>query len=105
MGLHLPMLDHQRSSFGGSSYSRAYTPYGATAFAEGPTLGFCGQLCERPMGTYQLGNGYRCYSPTALRFLSPDRHSPFGRGGSTHMAIVLVIQSIGVILVGAGGDW
>ena len=81
MGLHLPMLDHQRSSFGGSSYSRAYTPYGATAFAEGPTLGFCGQLCERPMGTYQLGNGYRCYSPTALRFLSPDRHSPFGRGG------------------------
>ncbi|MFT0865165.1 RHS repeat-associated core domain-containing protein [Pseudomonas sp. CAM1A] len=78
---HLPMLDHQRSSFGGSSYSRAYTPYGAAAFAEGPTLGFCGQLCERPMGTYQLGNGYRCYSPTALRFLSPDRFSPFGRGG------------------------
>lgn len=81
MSLYLPMLDHQRSSFGGSSYSRAYTPYGAAAVAEGPTLGFCGQLCERPMGIYQLGNGYRCYSPTVLRFLSPDQLSPFGDGG------------------------
>ncbi|WP_244670936.1 RHS repeat-associated core domain-containing protein [Pseudomonas sp. RtIB026] len=81
MSLYLPMLDHQRSSFGGRTYSRAYTPYGAAAFVEGPILGFCGQLWERPMGIYQLGNGYRCYSPTALRFLSPDQLSPFGDGG------------------------
>ncbi|WP_225933106.1 RHS repeat-associated core domain-containing protein [Pseudomonas maumuensis] len=81
MSLSLAMLDHQRSSFGASTYFRAYTPYGAAAMAGGPVLGFCGQLRERPMGIYQLGSGYRCYSPTALRFLSPDRFSPFGRGG------------------------
>ncbi|WP_232968021.1 RHS repeat-associated core domain-containing protein [Pseudomonas sp. CCOS 191] len=81
MSLYLPMLDHQRSPFSGSTYFRAYTPYGAAAVAGGPVLGFCGQLRERPMGIYQLGSGYRCYSPNVLRFLSPDQLSPFGEGG------------------------
>lgn len=81
MSQYLPMTDHQRSPFRGRNFSRAYTPYGATAAAGGPILGFCGQPCERPIGIYPLGNGYRCYSPTALRFLSPDRLSPFDEGG------------------------
>jgi RHS repeat-associated protein len=81
MSQYLPMTDHQRSPFRGRNFSRAYTPYGATAAAGGPILGFCGQPCERPIGIYPLGNGYRCYSPTALRFLSPDRLSPFSEGG------------------------
>ena len=32
-------------------------------------------------GLYFLGNGYRAYSPTLMRFLRPDSLSPFGAGG------------------------
>lgn len=78
----LPMLDHQRSPFGGTSFSRAYTPYGATVDANGPTLGFCGQPRERVTGIYPLGSGHRCFSPVLLRFQTPDQLSPFGKGGT-----------------------
>ncbi|MCF1489215.1 RHS repeat-associated core domain-containing protein [Pseudomonas sp. AA27] len=81
MSLYLPMLDHQRSPFGGSNFSRAYTPYGATTVSDGPMLGFCGQPGDRETGSYPLGNGRRCYSAGVLRFQSPDQLSPFGKGG------------------------
>ncbi|CAI1964863.1 RHS repeat-associated core domain [Serratia quinivorans] len=33
-------------------------------------------------GNYNLGNGYRPYSPTLRRFICPDSASPFGVGGT-----------------------
>ena len=62
---------------------RAYTPYGSPSSLR-PTsagLGFNGQLKERPTGWYHLGNGHRVYNPVLMRFHSPDRLSPFGKGG------------------------
>jgi RHS repeat-associated protein len=61
----------------------AYTPYGSQSspLAAGTRLGFNGQLRERPTGWYHLGNGYRVYNPGLMRFHSPDRLSPFGKGG------------------------
>lgn len=60
----------------------AYTVYGHRAAPEGlPVTGFTGQLCESGLGGYLLGNGYRAYSPVLMRFHSPDRVSPFDKGG------------------------
>lgn len=62
---------------------RAYTPYGSPSSLR-PTsagLGFNGQLKERPTGWYHLGNGHRVYNPLLMRFHSPDRLSPFDKGG------------------------
>lgn len=61
----------------------AYSPYGlqsgaAQAMAH---LGFNGQLKERSTGWYHLGNGHRVYNPVLMRFHSPDRLSPFSKGG------------------------
>jgi RHS repeat-associated protein len=61
----------------------AYTPYGAQS-AKGVvqnSLGFNGQLRERPTGWYHLGNGHRVYNPVLMRFHTPDKLSPFGKGG------------------------
>ncbi|MDH0732885.1 RHS repeat-associated core domain-containing protein [Pseudomonas sichuanensis] len=59
-----------------------YTVYGfAHRSAQFSTLlGFTGQHCQLN-GDYLLGRGRRVYSPTLMRFLSPDGLSPFGRGG------------------------
>lgn len=46
-----------------------------------PPLGFNGELREKKTGWYILGNGYRAYNPVLGRFHSPDRLSPFDRGG------------------------
>ncbi|WP_081263215.1 RHS repeat-associated core domain-containing protein [Pseudomonas putida] len=43
-------------------------------------VAFNGQVLE-PWGCYLPGNGYRPYNPALLRFHSPDRWSPFERGG------------------------
>jgi RHS repeat-associated protein len=62
---------------------RAYTPYGSPSSLR-PTsagLGFNGQLKERSTGWYHLGNGHRVYNPMLMRFHSPDRLSPFDKGG------------------------
>ena len=61
----------------------AYCAYGEQS-AQQPiatALGFNGQLRERSLGWYILGNGYRAYNPVLMRFHSPDSWSPFGRGG------------------------
>ncbi len=60
---------------------RAYSPYGAMNAALAPGLAFCGQYRDPLTGNYPLGTGHRFYSPTLMRFLSPDSLSPFGRGG------------------------
>lgn len=40
-----------------------------------------GERRDAVSGVYHLGNGYRGYSPTLMRFTSPDSLSPFGGGG------------------------
>ena len=43
-------------------------------------LAFNGEAVEST-GWYLLGNGYRAYNPSLMRFHSPDFMSPFGAGG------------------------
>lgn len=43
-------------------------------------LAFNGEAVEST-GWYLLGNGYRAYNPSLMRFHSPDSLSPFGSGG------------------------
>ncbi|EKT4482923.1 RHS repeat-associated core domain-containing protein [Pseudomonas putida] len=59
---------------------RVYTPYGYSVAGKG-RIGFNGEFRDPVFGFYQLGNGYRIYSPTQARCCSPDNLSPFGRGG------------------------
>jgi len=61
----------------------AYSPYGHRP-AEGGLFSlaaFNGEQLDSVTGLYLLGNGYRAYSPTLMRFLAPDSMSPFGAGG------------------------
>ncbi|WP_241509544.1 RHS repeat-associated core domain-containing protein [Pseudomonas ovata] len=57
----------------------AYTPFGHRSPAAG--IGFNGELPDPLTGHYLLGNGHRAYNPVLMRFNSPDRLSPFGKGG------------------------
>lgn len=69
----------------------AYNPYGYRP-AEGGLFsqaGFSGEQLDPLTGLYLLGNGYRAYSPTLMRFLSPDSLSPFGAGGLNPYAYCL----------------
>ena len=61
----------------------AYSTYGVQSASRraGTHLGFNGQFKEGTTGWYHLGNGHRVYSPVLMRFHSPDRLSPFGKGG------------------------
>jgi RHS repeat-associated protein len=53
----------------------------ATFFASFNGLGHSGELHEGEPGWQLLGNGHRIYSPSLMRFHSPDRLSPFECGG------------------------
>lgn len=69
----------------------AYSPYGHRP-AEGGLFslaGFNGEQLDPVTGLYLLGNGYRAYSPTLMRFLAPDSMSPFGAGGLNAYAYCL----------------
>jgi RHS repeat-associated protein len=69
----------------------AYSPYGHRP-AEGGLFslaGFNGEQMDAVTGLYLLGNGYRAYSPTLMRFTSPDSMSPFGAGGLNAYAYCL----------------
>lgn len=61
----------------------AYSPYGHRPADGGlfSLAGFNGEQLDPVTGLYLLGNGYRAYSPTLMRFLAPDSMSPFGGGG------------------------
>ncbi|WP_339538228.1 RHS repeat domain-containing protein [Pseudomonas sp. RA_15y_Pfl2_54] len=68
-----------------------YSPYGHRP-AEGGLFslaGFNGEQLDPVTGLYLLGNGYRAYSPTLMRFLAPDNMSPFGEGGLNAYAYCL----------------
>lgn len=53
-----------------------------TICASSARLGHGGELHEPEAAWRLLGNGHRLYSATLMRFHSPDRLSPFGRGGA-----------------------
>ncbi|MFJ4372325.1 RHS repeat-associated core domain-containing protein [Pseudomonas japonica] len=75
---HTPL----REVDGADSRALVHSPYGNRPETHPALshLGFTGQLRE-PWDRYQLGNGHRLYNPALMRFHSPDRHSPFERGG------------------------
>jgi RHS repeat-associated protein len=67
----------------GGAERQVYTAYGHRWAESGPgsLLGFNGEAVDRVTGHYLLGNGHRAFNPVLMRFHSPDRLSPFGRGG------------------------
>ncbi|HEX4551415.1 RHS repeat-associated core domain-containing protein [Pseudomonas sp.] len=69
----------------------AYSPYGHRAVEGGffGLAGFNGEQLDPVTGLYLLGNGYRAYSPTLMRFTSPDSLSPFDAGGLNPYAYCL----------------
>ncbi|MBF7144334.1 MULTISPECIES: RHS repeat-associated core domain-containing protein [Pseudomonas] len=79
--LRLDSLDNVLSSSPGAINRKRYTPFGVVTPITGSGSGFHGQLSERVFEGYLLGNGYRLYSPSLMRFLKADEHSPFGKGG------------------------
>lgn len=60
----------------------AYSAYGHTeSITWSDTLSrFNGEYYFPVLGSYLLGNGHRCYSPSLMRFLSSDTYSPFDKG-------------------------
>jgi RHS repeat-associated protein len=60
----------------------AYSVYGDAPLPRTHlALGFNGEQLEQSTDRYWLGQGYRKYDSRLMRFLSPDRISPFGAGG------------------------
>jgi RHS repeat-associated protein len=74
--LHTLKPNHQRQPF-------TYSPYGYRQLGNGllSLLGFNGERLDPVIGNYLLGNGNRAFNPVLMRFNSPDRLSPFGKGG------------------------
>ncbi|MFN1150033.1 RHS repeat-associated core domain-containing protein [Serratia liquefaciens] len=59
-----------------------WSPWGQGRAKGNTTLpGFNGERTDPTSGVYHLGNGYRAYNPTLMRFHCPDSLSPFGAGG------------------------
>lgn len=63
------------------SESHAHSPYGHTSPPSRTLTNFNGENLELHTQCYLLGNGYRAFSPSLMRFISPDSWSPFGAGG------------------------
>jgi RHS repeat-associated protein len=82
--LHALKGNHPRRSI-------AYSPYGHRPAENGllSLLGFNGERPDLVTGHYLLGNGYRAFNPVLMRFNSPDSLSPFGKGGSQLICILL----------------
>lgn len=61
----------------------SYTPYGQCLLStvEHTRTAFNGEQLILSLEKYLLGNGYRAYSPTLMRFISSDSWSPFRKGG------------------------
>jgi len=74
-----------------SPNDRQLIVYSAFGFARGIVdvpVGFNGELWDPLSQQYPLGAGYRWLS-TLMRFTSPDRVSPFGKGGINSYAYAL----------------
>ena len=72
---------HAQAEEQGTPYT--YSPYGHHYLDKGlmSVLRFNGERPDPMTGHYLLGNGYRTYNPTLMRFNSPDSLSPFSKGG------------------------
>ncbi|MFI7837465.1 RHS repeat-associated core domain-containing protein [Pseudomonas asiatica] len=82
MATYLLNVDRQQSVLGTHPGGpRAYAPYGVMSAACAPGLAFCGEYRDPVTGNYPLGNGHRTYTPSLMRFQSPDTRSPFDEGG------------------------
>ncbi|VVP32786.1 hypothetical protein PS838_04430 [Pseudomonas fluorescens] len=73
------------------SVQRVYTAYGYHPVKSGlgSLLGFNGEAVDPVTGHYLLGNGHRAFNPVLMRFNSPDKLSPFNRGGLNSYAYCL----------------
>lgn len=69
-----------RNCTGQNGQKHIWTPYGSGS-AAGQLPAFNGERLDPESEDYHLGNGYRTYSPTLMRFRCPDDLSPFGAGG------------------------
>ena len=101
---------------GTSDHNNAYSPYGHLLHATAHTLlAYNGEYRDLH-GFYFLGNGNRAYSPTLMRFISPDRawifrqdnHNAYGYcagdpinridpSGNTWMWVKRVLRAVGVM--------
>jgi len=93
MNVNINALDDMGSLLwannGSESQGSAYSPFGSTAARSGGDSllpGFNGEHLDPVSQTYHLGNGYRTYNPTLMRFNAPDSWSPFGSGGLNQYA-------------------
>ena len=59
-----------------------YSPYGhSTSLTPSALIRYNAEYWNRELQIYHLGLGHRPYKPSVMRFISPDRLSPFERGG------------------------
>jgi RHS repeat-associated protein len=67
----------------GDLHARGYAPYGYAPKGDSAlsALGYNGEYADPVTGDYHLGNGYRAFSPSLMRFTAPDDFAPFGGGG------------------------
>ena len=64
-----------------------YAVYGNTAqWSQKRYIGFNGERLDPFTGLTHLGNGYRSYNASLMRFQAPDNWSPFGKGGMNSYA-------------------
>lgn len=63
----------------GTATGLSYAPYGQrfAVYSNATQLGFNGEYLMPSVLMYLLGNGYRVFSPTLMRFYSADSFSPF----------------------------
>ncbi|MFB0832765.1 RHS repeat-associated core domain-containing protein [Brevibacillus laterosporus] len=57
-----------------------YTPFGLGTTIDKNPIKFAGTRIDSVTGLYHFGNGNRAYDPNLMRFLQPDRLSPFDGG-------------------------
>ncbi|WP_223415280.1 MULTISPECIES: RHS repeat-associated core domain-containing protein [unclassified Pseudomonas] len=96
-GIHNRILstDRQRSVLhvtdAAGSIPQVYAPYGNrwVDSDSGSLLGFTGEAVDPFTGHYLLGKGHRAFNSVLRRFNSPDRLSPFARGGLNPYAYCL----------------
>ncbi|WP_369987870.1 RHS repeat-associated core domain-containing protein [Pseudomonas xanthosomatis] len=77
-------IDQSNSVLGKQSVSGhlCYTPYGFTPTGTEQLLSsYTDQALDQFSACYPLGAGHRYYSPVLMRFIQPDRLSPFEKGG------------------------
>nr|CAC19493.1 nematicidal protein 2 [Xenorhabdus bovienii] len=73
------ILTSDKQNLSQEAYS-AYGKHKSTA-NDASILGYNGERADPVSGVTHLGNGYRSYDPTLMRFHTPDSLSPFGAGG------------------------